>query len=468
MEVTVVTAKARTVTLAQQSSASERRCCSGGPSSFVWPPSRARWPFSTRRLTHFADLVQRVAGTGFDSRKDQVLGRQTFAFVARLPCFPAMSIRCPFHPTATAAVPRPAAPEVDAELEFLAEVYEGEALGQRRRDLAAALSKGLPAPLTSDELAWAGQIAWRNHARCIGRLHWRSLRVRDERDLATPEALAASLREHLALAQEGGLARPHLTVFAPATAKSRGPRIWNRQLCGYAGYRSADGTVLGDPAHASLTEAALHLGWKPPASPTAFDLLPWIIEGADGGPRLFPLPPGAVREVPLRHPTHRWFEGIGLRWYAVPIVSNLRFHAAGTDFPAAPFNGWYMGTEIGARNLGDADRYNLLPLIADRLGLDRRARHSLWRDHALLVLNEAVLHSYATEGVKLVDHHTASEEFMHFLAREKTLGRPVSARWDWIVPPLAGSATRVFHEPMAEFPTTPDFHPQPDPSPSSA
>jgi nitric-oxide synthase len=79
------------------------------------------------------------------------------------------------------------------------------------------------------------------------------------------------------------------------------------------------------------------------------------------------------------------------------------------------------------------------------------------------VLNEAVLHSYSVAGVKLVDHHTASDEFMRFIAREKTDARPVSARWDWIVPPLSGSTTRVFHEPMAEFPTTPDFHPGPDP-----
>ena len=374
-----------------------------------------------------------------------------------------MSLRCPFHTALNAAVRPPVAPGIDAELEFMAEVHEGRTLKQRRRDVAAALGAGLPAPLTSTELAWAGRIAWRNHARCIGRLHWRSLRVRDERDVATPEALAASLREHLALAQEGGLARPYLTVFGPATASSRGPRIWNRQLCGYAGYRSADGSVLGDPAHASLTAAAIELGWKPPSSPTAFDLLPWIIEGADGRPQVFPLTPGAVREVRLSHPAYPWFEGIGLRWYAVPIVSNLRFHAAGTDFPAAPFNGWYMGTEIGARNLADTDRYNLLPLIADRLGLNRSARQSLWRDHALLVLNEAVLHSYSVAGVKLVDHHTASDEFMRFIAREKTDARPVSARWDWIVPPLSGSTTRVFHEPMAEFPTTPDFHPRPDP-----
>jgi nitric-oxide synthase len=276
--------------------------------------------------------------------------------------------------------------------------------------------------------------------------------------------MAASLREHLALAQGGGTVKSILTVFAPGHPdRPLGPRVWNQQLCGYAGYRQADGTVLGDPANEGFTRLALRLGWTPPATPSAFDLLPWVISGVDGKPHLFPLPASAVREVPLRHPRYDWFERLGLRWYAVPIVSGMRFHAAGTDFPAAPFNGWYMGTEIGARNLADTHRYNLLPRVADGLGLDRSHERTLWRDHALLVLNEAVLHSYAAEGVKLVDHHTASEEFMGFLEREKQLGREVSARWDWIVPPMSGATTRVFHTPMREFPTTPDFHAQPGP-----
>jgi nitric-oxide synthase len=170
-----------------------------------------------------------------------------------------------------------------------------------------------------------------------------------------------------------------------------------------------------------------------------------------------------VREVPLRHPQFPWFENLGLRWYAVPVVSDMLLHAAGTRFPAAPFNGWYMGTEIGARNLADPHRYNLLPLIAERMGLDRRRSRDLWLDRALIELNAAVLHSYEADGVKLTDHHTASEDFMRFLGRERDAGREVSARWDWIVPPISAAATRVFHTPMREFVTTPDFRRQPPP-----
>ncbi len=59
--------------------------------------------------------------------------------------------------------------------------------------------------------------------------------------------------------------------------------------------------------------------------------------------------------------THRydWFEALGLRWYALPAVSNVGLDVGGIEFPAIPFSGWYMGTEIG-RDLGDANRYNML------------------------------------------------------------------------------------------------------------
>ena len=52
----------------------------------------------------------------------------------------------------------------------------------------------------------------------------------------------------------------------------------------------------------------------------------------------------------------------------MPAITNMRLEIGGIDYPAAPFNGWYMGTEIGARNLADADRYDLLPVIAARHG----------------------------------------------------------------------------------------------------
>jgi nitric oxide synthase oxygenase domain/subunit len=79
-------------------------------------------------------------------------------------------------------------------------------------------------------------------------------------------------------------------------------------------------------------------------------------------------------------------------------------------------NGWYMNTEIG-RNL--VERYNVLPKIADKMGLDQKVNTSLWQDKAMLELNVAILHSYQKAGVTMVDHHTASKQFLMHDKREK-------------------------------------------------
>jgi nitric-oxide synthase len=72
----------------------------------------------------------------------------------------------------------------------------------------------------------------------------------------------------------------------------------------------------------------------------------------------------------------------------------MKLEVGGIHYNAAPFNGWYMGTEIGARNLADTDRYNVLEKVAAIMGLDTERNTSLWKDKALVELNTAVLHSY--------------------------------------------------------------------------
>jgi nitric-oxide synthase len=310
-----------------------------------------------------------------------------------------------------------------------------------------------------DSLAASGRQAWRNAARCIGRLHWQSLRVVEARGLRQPDEIFEALGRHLELATNHGRIVPMMTVFA-ADAEAGDPiRIWNHQLIRYAGYRSADGAVTGDPMNCELTEVAMALGWCPPAERGRFDLLPVIIQ-AGGRLRYYEWPRGAVMEVPLRHPEHPWFERLGLRWYAVPALSDRVFLTDAEAYPCAPFNGWYMGTEIGARNLADEARYHQLPVVAEKLGLDMRRSRSLWKDRALLVLNEAVIWSFEREGVTLVDHHQASREFMRFCQREEGQGREVSADWSWIVPPMSGSTTPVFHRKYEHREERPDFRVQ--------
>jgi nitric-oxide synthase len=298
---------------------------------------------------------------------------------------------------------------------------------------------------TTGELTFGARVAWRNSARCIGRLYWQSLHVRDLRMERDADQVANQCVEHLRIAGNGGKIRPVISVFPPDRPDAPGPRIYNEQLVRYAGYAQVDGSMLGDPRYAAFTNTVIGKGWQPPAQRSAFDVLPLLIETAHEGQRLYALPRQVVLEVPLRHPDLDWFADLGLRWHAVPAISNMRLVVGGVGYPAAPFNGWYLGTEIGARNLTDVYRYNLLETIAEQLGLDRSSETTLWRDRAAVEINQAVLHSFAEDGVTITDHHTESKRFLTHLAKEERAGRSCPADWSWIVPPMSGGLTPVFH-----------------------
>jgi nitric-oxide synthase len=309
---------------------------------------------------------------------------------------------------------------------------------------------------TTDELAWGAKVAWRNASRCIGRLYWRSLMVLDRRPARTADEIYGLLLRHLRAASGGSTVRPVISVFAPALPGRRYARVWNDQLIRYAGYRTATGEVVGDPRYVGFTSAMQALGWR--GKGEAFDVLPLAIETPMEGVRIFELPERAVLEVPIAHPELAWFAELGLRWHAVPAISNMRLRVGGVNYPLAPFNGWYMGTEIGARNLADPDRYNMLPVVARRLGLDTSREATLWRDRALVELNRAVLWSFDRAGVRITDHHTESDRFLAHLRNEEKAGRPVPADWTWIVPPMSGGATGVFHRYYHEADQRPNFY----------
>ncbi len=317
---------------------------------------------------------------------------------------------------------------------------------------------------TAPELAFGARVAWRNSSRCIGRLYWRSLRVRDRREVTAAADVAAEAVAHLREATNYGRIRPVITVFAPDAPGRPGPRILNSQLVRYAGYERADGSVIGDPANAGITRLAYGLGWSPGWPASRFDALPLLVhEAGTVLPALYEVPADAVLEVPITHPEFGWFAGLGLRWHAVPVISDMYLEAGGIRYPAAPFNGWYMCTEIGARNLGDSSRYDQLPVIARHMGLSVASDRTLWKDKAMTELNLAVLHSFSAAGVTLTDHHTESVRFLQHLEREERQGRACPADWTWIVPPTAASATPVFHRYYTDFDQTPNFYRHPPP-----
>ncbi|MCX4472316.1 nitric oxide synthase oxygenase [Micromonospora sp. NBC_01655] len=299
---------------------------------------------------------------------------------------------------------------------------------------------------TREELAYGAKVAWRQSARCVGRVRWAGLRVRDRRDVTTVAGIARELAQHLAVADNGGRIQSVMTVFAP-DRPGVGPRarIWNDQLIRYCGHRCGAGSVLGDPGQVAMTDAALRLGWRPPPVPGRFDLLPWVIETAYADPTLVQVPRDLVREVALVHPAYPWFEELRLRWHALPVISNMRLRVGGVDYSCAPFNGHYLGDEIGTRNLGDRDRYDQLLPVARGLGLDTSREDTLWREHAVLVLNQAVLHSFRLAGVRVSDPHTESELFMKFCAQEERAGRPVHGDWSWLNGSVGWAALHAVH-----------------------
>jgi nitric-oxide synthase, bacterial len=315
---------------------------------------------------------------------------------------------------------------------------------------------------TEDELTHGVRVAWRNSNRCIGRLFWESLQLRDMRHVTTEEEVFASCVEHLHEAYNGGKIRPVITVFPTPKPGSEGIRIWNPQLIRYAGYRQADGSVKGDPLNCEFTDAVRALGWRGGAG-TPFDVLPLVIQFPGRSPRLYELPSDAVVEVPLTHPDLNWFESLGLKWHALPALSGMRLEIGGVNYTAAPFNGWYMGTEIGARNFADEFRYNMLPVIAEKMGLDTRSDRSLWIDRALVELNVAVNHSFAIAKVSLVDHHTAARQFMRYTEREQKADRKITGEWTWLVPPMSGATTPVFHREFNNKIKKPNFFMQAEP-----
>ncbi|MEK3936589.1 nitric oxide synthase oxygenase [Sporosarcina sp. FSL W7-1349] len=310
------------------------------------------------------------------------------------------------------------------------------------------------------EVEHGAKMAWRNSNRCIGRLLWDTLHVFDERDVETAEDAFEKMVNHIQFATNEGDIRSTITVFAPRKEEIDPIRIWNHQLIRYAGYEDGN-NVIGDSTSIQLTKMCEQLGWQ--GEKTPYDILPLVIQEHGKTPKLFELPKEIVKEVPITHPELEGLGHLSVKWYAVPVISDMRLDIGGIEYPMAPFNGWYMGTEIGARNLADPDRYNLLPKVAELMGLDTRSNRSLWKDKALVELNIAVLHSYQKAGVTLVDHHTAAKQFQSFEKRERECGRAVTGNWTWLIPPLSPATTHIFHKPYNNDIFTPNYFYQKDP-----
>lgn len=56
-----------------------------------------------------------------------------------------------------------------------------------------------------------------------------------------------------------------------------------------------------------------------------------------------------------------------------------------------------------------------------------------------------------------MDHHAATASFMKHLENEQKARGGCPADWAWIVPPISGSLTPVFHQEMVNYVLSPTF-----------
>ena len=220
-----------------------------------------------------------------------------------------------------------------------------------------------------------------------------------------------------------------------------------------------DNSILGDKVNTEITEIALKLGWQPPEPKTPFDLLPLIIQASSASPILIrEIPEKDHLFIPITHPQYREvFDRYKIKWYAIPALSHKILEIGGIEYTGCPFNGWYMSTEISGRNFTDPYRYDYKMQIATDLGLNTDSNLSLWFEKVQTILNEAVIYSYSQMKVSIVDQYTASESFMQHFKKETKVRGFCPADWVWLVPPVAGGMTEIFHQEMINFFILPGF-----------
>lgn len=226
--------------------------------------------------------------------------------------------------------------------QVLGEIKAGSVKGVIREDHSYANVAGTWTQ-THQELEFGIRRAWRNARKCIMRSHCEELKLCDLRDITSSAEMVTELVRGVSEAFNGGLVQPTVFVFPPRKVNARGPMIWNHQILQFAGYKTEDGTVVGDPMSVEVTEAIMDLGWQPPEPKGRWDLLPLVAIAEGDSPAMIEIPEKLARLVNIRHPTFTAeFERLDLKWVAFPALTRLGFDIGGVQYTAAPFIGWYV------------------------------------------------------------------------------------------------------------------------------
>ncbi|CAF1680816.1 unnamed protein product, partial [Adineta ricciae] len=299
--------------------------------------------------------------------------------------------------------------------------------------------------------------------RCINRLFWRSLIIIDCRHVKTNDEMFKEICDHIRFAYNGGTLQASSLVMNPHS------RLWSTQYFRYACYEQQDGTLLGDPMNRDLTAVAMKLGWNRAENErTQWDFLPIIVQvDPCQPPSWYELPDDLKLEVLLSHRDPKYdaaIKQLGLRWVAQPYVADKAIEIGGLLYRCVPFSGWFMETEIG-RDLCDVQRYNFIPKLAKLLNLDvtSAANSQLNIDRIYVEINAAALYSFEKAKISIVDHHTAAAGFMKFFKQEVAQRGNTPGDWVWLVPPISGGMSSLFHQEMLNYIVKPRILDQHDP-----
>jgi nitric oxide synthase oxygenase domain/subunit/hemoglobin-like flavoprotein len=286
---------------------------------------------------------------------------------------------------------------------------------------------------TTAELEIGARLAWRNSAKCVGRIAWNTLKIRDCRHINDPSKMCDEMRNHLLEATAGTNIQSVMTVFKPqGPSEAFGTRFWSSQLVRYAAYKNMlTGEIIGDSANLALTEYLVsNKLWEPPEQISRFDILPLVLKvPGKKKPFVKQLPKDSIFEVDLEHPTRPELSKLGLRWTTVPAISNFKMNLGGIVYQNMPFNGWFVSTEI-VRNL--MERYDVGPQMAQAIGLDME-NDPMWRQTVSCELERMVNHSFQKYKFTIVDPMTVGRSFCTHVQREREqFGRECPAQWSWI------------------------------------
>ena len=209
----------------------------------------------------------------------------TRPFTAEAPASPeapVASARLPgSRPARVVAVARPArsglptaagrgrsarAVDMDLAAEFIQlhrrEVPGAGPAGPRLREIRREIRRTGTYRHTLEELEFGARVAWRNSSRCIGRLYWQSLKVRDRREVTSAADIAAECADAPAGRHEP---RPGAGPSSPCSRRTRRPGAarasGTSSSSGTPATAQPDGPVRGEPRSTELTDLARALGW---------------------------------------------------------------------------------------------------------------------------------------------------------------------------------------------------------------